>query len=67
MKRLSRLVEVNNSNFYTGFQYINYALSTNALTIRLLRNTNITKAGLYENDLYNTEPIFSNSFTIVVR
>ena len=62
MKRLSRLVEVNNSNFYTGFQYINYALSTNALTIRLLRNTNITKADLYEDDLYNTEPIFSNSF-----
>lgn len=62
MTRLSRLVEINNTNFHTSFQYINYVLSTNALTVRLLRNTSETEAGIYEDDLYNTEQVFSNSF-----
>lgn len=62
MTKLSRLVEINNTNFHTSFQYINYVLSTNALTVRLLRNTSRTEAGIYEDDLYNTEQVFSNSF-----
>ena len=62
MKRLSRLVQVDNTIFHKSFQYINYALSTNALTVRLLRDSTSNKAEMYEDDLYHTEQIFANSF-----
>lgn len=63
MKRLSRIVLVDNTIFHKSFQYINYALSTNALTVRLLRNTTKSETtDLSEDNLYSTKQIFANSY-----
>ena len=62
MEKLSRLVIINGTSFYKSFQYVNYALSNNALTVRLLKDSTSETEDLLEESLHSTKPVLANSF-----